>query len=159
MKRQGIFPGVLLIGVGLIFLLQNYNVPFINSLFSWPSILLIIGLAFLFQAYIGKEYQSIFTGIILVGLGIHFHGLQLFKFWPDHWAMFTLIIGIAFLFRYSKTKQEGLIPGIILLLISLVAFMYKEFIHIFGSVYGYIENFWPVLLIIAGVYLLFFKKS
>ncbi|RXI98444.1 hypothetical protein DS745_19150 [Anaerobacillus alkaliphilus] len=158
MKRQGIFPGVLLIGVGLIFLLQNYNIPFIQSVFSWPSILVIIGLAFLFQAYIGKDYHSIFTGILLVGLGIHFHGLHLFSFWPDHWAMFTLIIGVAFLFRYSKTKKDGLVPGVILLLISLVAFMYSEFVDLFGSLYSYIENFWPIALIVGGIYLLFFRK-
>lgn len=158
MKRQGIFPGVLLVGVGLIFLLQNYNIPYINYIFTWPSILLIIGLAFLFQAYIGKDYHSIFTGVLLVGLGIHFHGLQLFSFWPDHWAMFTIIIGVAFLFRYSKTKKDGLIPGVILLIVSLVSFMYIEFIDLFGSLFTYVENFWPVALIGAGIYLLFFKK-
>jgi hypothetical protein len=158
LKRQGVFPGVLLIGVGVIFLLQNYNIPFINYIFSWPSILVMIGLAFMFQAYIGKDYHSIFTGVLLVGLGIHFHGLQLFSFWPDHWAVFTAIIGVAFLLRYSKTKKDGLFPGIILLLISLVAFMYTEFINLFGSLFAYIENFWPVALIGAGVYFLFFKK-
>ena len=158
MKRQGIFPGVLLIGVGLIFLLQNYSIPYINTIFTWPSILLIIGLAFLFQAYIGKDYHSIFTGVLLVGLGIHFHGLQLFSFWPNHWAMFTMIIGLAFLFRYSKTKKDGFIPGIILLLISLIAFFYTGFIDLFGSFYSYVDSFWPIALIIAGVYLLFFKK-
>lgn len=158
MKRQGIFPGVLLIGVGLIFLLQNYNIPFVNKIYTWPSILLIIGLAFLFQAYIGKDYHSIFTGILLTGLGIHFHGLQLFSFWPSHWAMFTIIIGLAFLFRYSKTKKDGLIPGIMLLLISLVAFVYSGFIDLFGSLYTYVESFWPIALIGAGIYLLFFKK-
>lgn len=158
MKRQGVFPGVLLIGVGLIFLLQNYNVPFIGNIFSWPSILLIIGLAFLFQAYIGKDYHSIFTGVLLVGLGIHFHGLQLVSSWPDHWAMFTIIIGVAFLFRYSKTKKDGLIPGILLLLLSIVAFVYSGLIDMFGSLYSYIENFWPIALIGAGIYMLFFKK-
>lgn len=158
MKRQGIFPGVLLISVGVIFLLQNYNVPFIDQIFSWPSILLIIGLAFLFQAYIGKDYQSIFTGVLLTGLGIHFHGLNIFSFWPNHWAMFTVIIGIAFLFRYSKTKKDGLVPGIILILISIVAFIYTGFIDVFGSFYSYIASFWPVALIGVGIYLLFFKK-
>lgn len=158
MKRQGVFPGVLLIGVGVIFLLKNYNIPFKNDIFSWPSILLIIGLAFLFQAYIGKDYHSIFTGFLLVGLGVHFHGLQLFSFWPDHWAMFTIIIGLAFLLRYSKTKRDGLVPGIFLLLISLVAFIYGGFIDLFGSLYTYVENFWPIALIGVGIYLLFFKK-
>jgi hypothetical protein len=158
MKRQGVFPGVLLIGVGLIFLLQNYNIPFKNEIFSWPSILLIIGLTALFQAYLGKDYHSIFTGFLLVGLGIHFHGLRLFSFWPDHWAVFTIIIGLAFLFRYSKTKKDGLVPGIGLLLVSLVAFIYTGFIDLFGSLFTYVENFWPVALIGVGCYLLFFRK-
>ncbi|MCT8137483.1 hypothetical protein H1D32_06845 [Anaerobacillus sp. CMMVII] len=108
MKRQGIFPGVLLVSVGLIFLLQNYGIPFVNYIFSWPSILVIIGLAFLFQAYIGKDYHSIFTGVLLVGLGIHFHGLQLFSFWPDHWAMFTLIISVSFCFVIVRQKKTAL---------------------------------------------------
>lgn len=158
MKRQGVFPGVLLIGVGVIFLLRNFNLPFRNEVFSWPSILLIIGLAVLFQAYLGKDYHSIFTGFLLVGLGVHFHGLQLFSFWPDHWAMFTIIIGLAFLFRYSKTKKGGLAPGILLLLVSLVAFVYTGFVDLFGSLYTYVESFWPVALIGVGIYLLFFRK-
>lgn len=158
MKRQGVFPGVLLIGVGVVFLLQNYKIPFKNEIFSWPSILLIIGLAFLFQAFIGKDYHSIFTGFLLVGLGVHFHGLQMFSFWPDHWAMFTIIIGLAFLFRYSKTKKDGLVPGIFLLLISLIAFIYEGFIDLFGSLFTYVENLWPVALIGVGIYLLFFRK-
>lgn len=158
MKRQGVFLGVLLLGVGLFFLIENFNVPFLNQFFSWPSILLIIGLAFLLQAYLGKENHSFFPGALLVGLGIHFHGLHLYSFWPDHWAMFTIIIGIAFLIRYNHTKRDGLIPGIILLFISFIAFMGASFQGIFGSFFDSIGQFWPVALIIAGIYFLFFKK-
>lgn len=133
LKRQGVFVGVLLLGAGVFFLANNFNIPFINQFYAWPSILLIIGIAFLLQAYIGKENHSFFPGALLFGLGLHFHGLRLYSFWPSHWAMFTMIVGVAFLIRYSHTKKDGLLPGIILLFISVIALMDASLTGMFGS--------------------------
>jgi len=159
MKKQGFFLGIILIGIGVYFLMDQLNIPFLNNVFTWPTLLVIIGISFLLQGFVGKETQSLFPGTILTGLGIHFHGRELFDFWPDHWAIYTLIVGLAFIIRHQKTKN-GIVPGILLLVISFLGLFYDGIIgwmNYIGEAVGWLENFWPVVLIIIGVYLLFKK--
>ncbi|MFZ3588357.1 LiaI-LiaF-like domain-containing protein [Bacillus sp. DJP31] len=161
LKKQGVFPGIILIGIGIYFLLDQLHFPALSMFYSWPTLLIIIGVAFLSQAYTSRDYQNIVPGFILVGLGVHFHLLELVSFWPDHWAMFTCIIGIAFLLRYQQTKS-GLLPGIVLLLLSILALFYHEVIGWLGwvgTIVELAEHYWPIGLILVGVYLLFFKKK
>ncbi|WP_078555390.1 LiaI-LiaF-like domain-containing protein [Bacillus alkalicellulosilyticus] len=157
MKRQGIFPGVLFIGVGLFFFIQQFNVPFLDQFLTWPSILVVIGVAFLFQAFVGDN-TYLFPGALLTGLGIHFHLLHHITTWPTHWAMYTLIVGLSFIFLYMKTKKEGLWPGIILLIVSVLGFISGGFVTWFNSIFSVIESFWPILLIILGIYLVVRRK-
>ncbi|WP_017755992.1 LiaF transmembrane domain-containing protein [Calidifontibacillus oryziterrae] len=159
-KKQGIFPGLILIGIGIYFLMDQLNLPIVKNIFTWPTLLLIIGLSFLLQAYLAKDAQSVFPGIILFGLGVHFHGRDIFDFWPDHWAVYTLIVGIAFIFRHQKTKN-GIVPGIILLVISLLGLFYDGIIswmNYIGKAVGWLESFWPVALILIGIYIIFKKR-
>lgn len=161
MKKQSVFPGIVLIGIGLYFLLDQLHFTALQAFYSWPTLLVIIGVAFLAQAYTSRDYQNILPGVILTGIGVHFHLISLLDIWPDHWAMFTLIIGVAFLLRYQQTKT-GLLPGLLLLVLSIVTLFYQEvvgWLSWVGSVVQLVEKYWPVVLIAAGVYLLFIKKK
>ncbi|MFD1736004.1 LiaI-LiaF-like domain-containing protein [Bacillus salitolerans] len=161
MKKQGVFPGIILIGIGLYFLLDQLNLYSLKVFYTWPTLLIIIGIAFLAQAYTSRDYQNIVPGFILFGFGLHFHFSILFSFWPEHWAMFTLIIGCAFLLKYQQTKSN-LLPGLLLLILSILALFYHEVIGWLGwigSIVNFIEKYWPIGLIVAGVYLLFIKKK
>ena len=159
--KNGIFPGILLIGIGCYFLLKQLNFPFLHAAFTWPTLLIIIGIAFIAQAYLANEYNSIVPGVVLTGLGVHFHAQHYIPFWPDHWAVYTLIVSLALLLKYYKTKN-GLVVGIILLVISLLGLFYDGFIswmNWIGELVGWIEKFWPAALIIFGLYLLFFGRK
>jgi hypothetical protein len=158
MKSQGIFPGTILIGLGVFFLLKQWAIPFVDQLYSWPSILIVLGLAFFLQAIIGKDASSYFPSVILLGLGSHFHAIGYFSFWPNEWGVYTLIIGIAFLVRYQKTKKDGLFLGILFVFISILGLFSTGYISFVGTIVGFIESFWPIVLIIIGLYL-WFKKS
>lgn len=161
MKKQGVFPGIILVGIGLYFLLDQLNISLLKAFYTWPSLVIIIGIALLAQAYISRDYQNIVPGFILFGFGVHFHLTRMFSFWPDHWAMFTLVIGCAFLLRFQKTKV-GLLPGLLLLILSILALFYHEVIGWLGwvgSIVSLVERYWPLALIGAGIYLLFFKKK
>ncbi len=150
----------ILIGIGVYFLLQELRLPIITDFYSWPTLLILLGLAFLFYAYSSKEYKQIFPGFILLGLGIHFHGLNHYSFWIDHWAMYPLIVGIAFLLRNTKIKG-GLLPGLILVGISLFAIFANQKPGWFqwgNRIIYWIEQFWPALLIGLGIYLLVKRK-
>lgn len=161
MKNKGIFPGLLLIGIGFYFLMHQLHIPTLEKIFTWPTLLIILGIIFLLQAYFSNDHDSIFPGTILLGIGTHIHGKSLFAIWPNHWGMYTLIISLAFLLRYQKTKT-GLVPGIILLVISILGVFYGGLISWMswiGKFVSLLESFWPVALIAIGLYLLFVKKK
>lgn len=161
MKKQSIFPGILLIGIGLYFLLEQLQFTALQQFYSWPTLLMIIGVAFLAQAYSGRDYQNIIPGFILLGIGTHFHLLNFMPNWPDHWAVYTVIIGIAFLLRYQQTKS-GLMPALLLIVISIIALFYHKvsgWLGWIGSIVQIVEDYWAVGLILAGVYILFIKKK
>ncbi|KGX88064.1 LiaI-LiaF-like domain-containing protein [Pontibacillus marinus] len=161
MKKQHTFTGILLIGIGAYFMLKELEIPIITNFYSWTTILMIIGVALLLHSYIANEYETIFIGAILLGLGVHFHGMQTYSFWLDHWGMYPLIIGIAFLLRYQKTKH-GLFPGLILVIIALFAMFVSnkpEWFYWVTVFVNFIETFWPLILIAIGLYILLIKKK
>ncbi|GEL77438.1 LiaI-LiaF-like domain-containing protein [Tenuibacillus multivorans] len=159
MKQQKSFLGIILIGIGIYFLLQQYSIPFLSRFDTWPTILIILGIAFLFNGYGNNQHDHIFPGVILLGLGIHFHALEHSTKWIDHWGMYTLVIGFAFLLKSQKTKQ-GLLVGIIFLIISFIAITtiaMPGWFYWFDYAFYHLERFWPALLIIIGAVLIFKK--
>src|SRR5699024_12660446 len=92
----------------------------------------------------------IFTGVLLLGLGIHFHGVENYDFWIDHWSMYTLIAGIAFIIRYLQTHR-GLIPGLILIGISIILIFSVTLPNAFKWFYGVSEFLFSFFLIILFV--------
>ena len=156
MKQQHILSAYILIGLGVYFLIEQLELALFAKFYSWPTFLIIIGIVFLIYSYTTKEYNNIFTGVLLLGLGIHFHGLENYDFWFDHWSIFALIIGLAYLFRFFKTKR-GLIPAGVLIGIAVLMIFSVSLPSWFEWIYGvadFIETFWPVALIVVGVYLL-----
>ncbi|MGM8214261.1 LiaI-LiaF-like domain-containing protein [Bacillaceae bacterium W0354] len=159
MKKQKSFLAILLIGIGVFFLLQQYSIPYLSQFGTWPTILIILGIAFLFNGYGNKNHDSLFPGVILLGLGIHFHALEHADKWIDHWGMYTLIVGFAFLIKAHKANQ-GIVPGIILIIISFIALTsiaMPSWFSWFDYVFNTLEQFWPFILIVVGCILLFKK--
>jgi hypothetical protein len=159
MKKQNMLVGVILIGFGAYFLLNQYHLPFLSAFSSWPTLLMIIGLALLIQALVAKDYGNLFPAVLLLGLGIHFHFRSRLLWWPDGWAVYTFIFGFALLARYYKERKDGLFVGIILVAISLLNFFYQSFQVLTAKLFHIIGNLWPLLLIAGGLYLIFSHKG
>nr|WP_173915993.1 DUF5668 domain-containing protein [Halobacillus sp. Marseille-Q1614] len=156
MKKQNSFAGFLLIGLGAYFLLRQFNIPYLSALYSWPTILIIIGAALLLHNYFSKDPSTLLPGVILLGFGIHFHGLEQYPNWIDHWAVYTLIIGAGFLIKYLKAKS-GLVPALVLLGLSIFALFSTSnpgWFSYISRLFTLIERFWPIVLLVAGFYLL-----
>lgn len=161
MKNQRIFPGIILIGFGAYFFLQQSNIVLFEEFYTWPTLLIIVGIGFLFQGYGAKDYEAIFPGVILAGFGIHFHVVNRFDVWPDHIGTFILIIALGFLLRYQKVGA-GLFQGMLFLVLSIGLLFADKVGEWFGLVEGQVSQvlkFWPVAFICIGVYLLFVRKK
>jgi hypothetical protein len=158
MKTQRIFSGILLIGAGCYYLLKQFSIPFEQQLLNWPSLLFILGLALLLQGYFGLEYSLIFPGTLLVGLALHFHLVSIVRWWPEHWGVYTCIIGLAFLLSARKSKREGTFVGIILLLFSLLSFASINPFSWLYDAYSFLGSLWPIFLIGLGLFFLVKRK-
>ncbi len=161
MKNQKIFPGIILIGFGLYFYFQQHPSAFLKDYLSWPALLMIVGLAFLAQGYGAKDYEAILPGVILFGFGFHFEVVHKISVWPNNIGIFILIISLGFLLRYQKTRT-GFFQGALFLLLSIILLFYDN-IHqnlgTFENKVSSIQNIWPIILVVAGLLLIVFKKK
>ncbi|RFU71553.1 hypothetical protein D0469_00115 [Peribacillus saganii] len=161
MKSQRYFPGIVLTGFGLYFFLEKTKPAVLPELFTWPTLLCIVGIAFLGQAYFAKDHESILPGTIFTGIGLHFHAAARFSEWPQHTGMFITIISLGFMLRARKTNT-GMMYGILLFIISMIILFYDRLVNWLGVLetgVSAIWKFWPLLLIAIGFYLLFLKKK
>ncbi|MET3697360.1 hypothetical protein SAMN05877753_105268 [Bacillus oleivorans] len=158
--KNRIFPGILLLGFGCYFFIDDW-IPGWGFLQSWPTLLAIIGLAFLGQAYIGKDYESIIPGVIFTGIGIHFHVVSQLALWASHFGVFVLVIALGFLLYYQK-KGDGLAVGLSFLILAVFLLFSDKVatgIGVLESSIAFIQRFWPLVFIIFGLVLLFFKRK
>src|SRR5699024_2237353 len=142
------------------YLLHHLDFAFLQDYYSWPTLLVIIGVVFLIHSYKENEFQHIFTGTLLIGLGIHFHGLEQYDFWLDHWSVFSLIVGLALLMRFFHT-HKGLVLSCILFGASIIMIFSISLSDLFDWIYDvvyFLESFCSISLIVIRVYYLRFKK-
>lgn len=160
MKKKQFFLGIILIGFGAYFFLEQSNITLFDQFYTWPTLLIIVGIAFLFQGYGAKDHEAILPGVILTGFGIHFHVVGKLDTWPDHIGAFILIISLALLLRYQKTR-DGLFQGLLFFIIAVLLLFYDQIIKWLGLLENSVSsiwNFWPVVLVGFGVYFLARKK-
>ncbi|ADU31374.1 LiaI-LiaF-like domain-containing protein [Evansella cellulosilytica] len=159
-NNNNLFPGIILISVGLYFLLRQFNIsfPFSDTVFTWPSILVVIGIVLAFQGFSNRDDTKMFSGSVLLGLGVFFHGAHTFSSWGYHWGYFTLIISIAFFMKYFVHKKDGLTPAIVLLIISGFALYSDKVFSWLNNLTSSFDLIWPIALVVVGIYVLFFKK-
>ncbi|MGM0900264.1 MAG: LiaI-LiaF-like domain-containing protein [Bacillota bacterium] len=161
MKNQNLIPGIILIGFGIYYYLLQINLVLFDQFFTWPTLMAIVGIAFLVQGYRGKDYDSILPGVILFGFGCHLHIVGRLDIWPDHLGAFILIIALAFLLRYQKTGT-GLFHGILFLILAALLLFYDQITIWLGTIesgLATVWKFWPIALVLIGIYLLFFNKG
>ncbi|GAA0333769.1 hypothetical protein GCM10008967_25660 [Bacillus carboniphilus] len=159
--KSRIFPGILLLGFGCYFFIDNWFPSSWGYLQSWPTLLVIIGIAFIGQAYIGKDYESIFPGVMFTGIGIHFHVVYQLGLWSNHFGVFVLIIALSFLLYYQK-KGDGFAIGVSFLILAVFLLFSDKVTTTIGFIetsISMIQRFWPLIFIGVGLFLLFFKRK
>ncbi|GGE42540.1 putative membrane protein YsxD [Pullulanibacillus camelliae] len=158
MKKQNVFIGIIIVAIGGYFLLRTLHLPYLTAFNNWPTFLMLIGLAFILYSYFSKDTDSIFIGVLLFGLGIHYHFYKRFVWWPNGWAAYGLIISFAFLAQYYKTRKKGLKAGLFFLVLSILDLFYSGVQAFTYHITAWVGNLWPIALILLGLYLIFRKK-
>ncbi|USK32800.1 DUF5668 domain-containing protein [Bacillus sp. F19] len=161
MKKSTNFSALALLAIGFYYSLQTFQIELFENQQSWQTLLILFGLVFLISGHFDQDDSAILPGILLLGLGIHFHSIERFPNWPEHAPAITLIIGLGMLLRAAKTKS-GYFQGFILLLLAVFLHSFDSIINGLGWVeqgMQVIQKFWPVLLILGGFYLLFIKRK
>ncbi len=107
-NRKDIVTGVLLIGIGLIFLASNLgSLPELDVSRMWPMVLVIIGVGQLF----GGDAESRIGGVTLILTGAIFlaHNYRVVRL-HDSWPLFIVVAGISVMFGSRNRRIEGKKP-------------------------------------------------
>ncbi|MDK2932562.1 MAG: hypothetical protein PWP27_372 [Clostridiales bacterium] len=145
-RQKGVVPGVILIGLGILFLLRNYNI----NIRDW--FLLGIGIAFIIAYFIKKKAGFLITGLILSYFGslIFLNSTRLIK-QQTFGSLVLVALGLAFLTVYFAKKKTGFIfPGFILPAIGI-------YNYIMGMNFIEQSEIWPLIFMtLATAFLLIF---
>ncbi|NJP36732.1 LiaF transmembrane domain-containing protein [Alkalicoccus luteus] len=160
MKSTYALPGLIMLVIGLYFLIDElgWSIPYVELLLTWQSILLGIGLVLMWQGFSNRDDQRLFSGSILAGLGVLFHGVHTLGLWGYEWPYFTLVIGTAFILKYVFGRRDGLGTGLILLAVTAAAIFSARLMPAVENQLGGLLTYWPVIFILLGVYFLFFRR-
>ena len=150
-KRGGVAAGVLLVLLGLGALAVQF-VPGLQVWFSWPMIVIGVGVALLILGLLSGEPGMAVPACIVGGIG----GLLYWQnatgnwgSWAYAWALIPGFVGLGTIVSGVLGGDGGDVRGgAWLLLISLILFA------VFGSFFGALDilgKYWPVLLILLGV--------
>jgi hypothetical protein len=105
---QGILPAVIVIGIGVLFLLNNLNIFFLHDIWRfWPGILIAIGLVKMVDSPLSSGR---ITGGALVGVGallladnLGFLNLS----WENSWPLVLIGAGVLMLWNRLAPPQPG----------------------------------------------------
>jgi len=155
-NRGSIIGGIVLIFIGAWLLLQqfNVNVPGLNQL--WPGLIILGGLFSLISFFRERKPDQMFWGIAALLVGGFFFVFTLGRLnWSDmsrYWPTFLIIFSLASFAQWLTlpSRRGYLIQAALGLLVGLFFFAYN--FNLFNQVLTQrVLQFWPVLLILAGL--------
>jgi len=161
-KRSSIVGGLILIAVGTLFLLLQL-VPSladqIDLARQWPLIIVTVGGVFLLTAVFGAPPLAV-PGSIISGIGgiLYYQNLTgNWASWAYVWALIPGFVGVGIFLMESLRGQfkRGIREGGRQIVISVV--MFVIFAAFFNGLGG-IGQYWPVLLILMGGWLLIKRR-
>jgi len=146
--------GAVLIIIGAWLLVVQF-IPALRGWFSWPTIIIAVGLLlFLLGVFLG-QYEMAIPGCIVGGIGgILFwqNATGNWESWSYIWALIPGFAGTGTLIAGLLRRDGGQVRGgLWTMLVGAVLFL------VFGSLFGAVAvlgQYWPVLLIVLGLFAL-----
>lgn len=162
-KKSSIIGGAILILAGIFFLMVQFF-PGLVSWFDigqqWPLIIIFVGGLFLAGALLGTPPLAI-PGSIIGGTGLLLYYQNAsgdWVSWAYAWTLYPALVGVGILLMQtlSGNFRQGVRESGVLFLISVLLFA------VFGAFFnglGGLGQFWPVLIIGLGLWLLWKNRD
>lgn len=163
--RSSLAVGIMLILVGGLFLALQL-MPDLSErfwdIFDWPFVIIGIGACLLIFGLLAGAPGMAVPAMIVAGLGgifVYQNATGDWTSWSYIWSLIPGFVGLGVMLSalLGEGGREGFRSGLTLVFISAILFL------IFSSIFGAnpLGAWWPVLLIILGIWLLiqpFFRK-
>lgn len=155
-RRPSILPGLILIVIGAVLLVNKLTPYSIGWDEIYPLILMILGLV-IFRTVLSHRHNKggVFLGSLLFLLGGYFF-LKNYDIIPYHyvrevWPIILMILGLSFLsvFIFYPKDWGPVIPGGILLFIGTVILL-RRLDLFYLDIGEIISDYWPITLILIG---------
>ena len=158
-QRSALIGGLILIGIGILFLIGQLVPGLFNWLdaFSWPLTIVAAGVVLLIIGVLANAPGMAVPACIVGGIG-------LLLYWQNHtgnweswayaWALIPGFVGVGtLLMGVWQGKWDEARGGLWLIVISALLFVvFGSFLGgLFGGSLGFIGQWWPVALIALGV--------
>ena len=160
-RRSDLVFGIILLLIGAWFLASQFNfVPSLNEIidvqYQWPFIVIAVGLFLFLIGLLTRSPGMCVPACIVGGIGGILYWTNVTQRWGDWSYLWTLIPGFVGVGSILTTligggNSRGYREGFRLILISLILFV--VFIMLFSG-QGYFVRYWPILLILAGVWVI-----
>jgi hypothetical protein len=160
-KRSDLVFGIILLLIGGWFLAASFNlVPdlkeIINIQYQWPLIVFGVGVFLFLLGLLTRNPGMSVPACIVSGIGAILYWTNMTGNWPAWSFLWTLIpgfagVGIIISTLLGGEDKKGYREGLKLVLISAILFIL--FIMLFSG-QGYFIKYWPVLVILAGIWII-----
>jgi len=160
-RRSDLIFGVILLAIGGWFLAAQFDlVPSINEIidieYQWPLIIIGVGIFLFLLGLLTRTPGLSIPACIVGGIGGILYWTNSTGNWGDWAYLWTLIpvfvgVGIILSTLLGGEDKKGYRDGLILILIS--ALLLLIFLMIFSG-QGYFVRYWPVLVILAGLWII-----
>lgn len=153
--RPSIVPGLILIIIGVIAVLANFDFIELDWEVIWTYLVLLLGIIFWLGFIFDRSRDGlIMPGTILLTYGAIFNISARFGWeqMEDLWPFFILgpAFGFYAMYIFGKREKGLLVPAIILTIIGTI-FLLQSF--------TYIKYIWPLVLVAIGVLLLMRRNN
>lgn len=162
-NRSSIIGGFILILVGGLFLLLQVFPGLaeqFNPALYWPLIIVAVGAFFLLAALLGAAPLAV-PGAIIAGIGglLYYQNLSGdWTSWSYAWALIPGFVGLGLILMglLERKSRSAIRSGLLLVAISLGLFIvFAGFL----SELSFVGNLWPLLLIFAGIWILWRHRN
>lgn len=173
-RNRSVFPGIMLIIFGVILLIEKLELDsiYVDWALTGPIMSIIFGLHLWSTAFSTDRKGKVFPGTFFLVLGLFFLAwnigmLEEYFYFDEFWPIFFLAIGLSFLSLFVTNLRNwfSVFPAAFFLSIGVCSFLYytgyidwwdiEDFIYNLGDKWYLVEEALPLLIVLAGVFVIF----